>query len=450
MGINSTDSVEGKVAKDQQHLPGETDKGAVQASGTEEPEMIKRRRADIAIIGAGMVGLAQAALLATRMPKLKIALLEAAAEIAPTTEGDYEARVVALTRASQSLLEEVGAWEAIAAQRLCPYTDMRVWDADGTGRIHFGCREIGEPNLGHIVENSVVVNALRDVVENLPNVELELGFRTEHWWRDCKLWNLQPRSEFPRLDDELPQMSEIVQAPLLIGADGARSQVRDQLQIETEDTDYQQQAIVTVVRTEKDHANTAWQSFLKTGPVAFLPLAGLGDLQHSAIVWSADDDLAQELLLLDDSAFALYLERATGGRLGTVECSRPRQSFPLRARHAQSYIGDGAVLVGDAAHNIHPLAGQGVNLGLRDVAVLAEEIQRGLKRNLPVGDPSTLKRYQRRRRADNMATLKAMSNFKSLFGEGALHWRWLRNTGLNMVDASPLLKKRIIMRAMAI
>ncbi|WKD49551.1 UbiH/UbiF/VisC/COQ6 family ubiquinone biosynthesis hydroxylase [Microbulbifer spongiae] len=411
---------------------------------------MNRHRLDFAIVGAGMVGMAQTALLAVRHPGMRLALLESAPETAPKPAQHYESRVVALTQASRELLEEVGAWGEIAAARACPYVEMRVWDADGTGSVRFTSRDVQLPNLGHIVENTVIVNALRSRLEALPNVELVNGFCLESWWRDCGLWHLQSRGDQVNALEGLREQPEIVRTRLLVGADGVRSRVRDLLHIRCQDTDYHQTALVCVARCEKPHRHTAWQCFLKTGPLAFLPLAGLGDDNHCAVVWSADNELARELLMLDDRAFALNLEKTFESRLGKVESVTERLSFPLRARHAERYQGPGAVLVGDAAHSIHPLAGQGVNLGLQDVRVLGDEIDRALSRGLEPAHPSVLARYERRRRGDNAATLKAMSAFKSLFGAGQLHWRWLRNTGLNMVDASPMLKKRIILRAMAV
>lgn len=411
---------------------------------------MNRKRLDIAVVGGGMVGLAQAGLLAVRHPQLQIAVLEASTEEPEISAQQYDPRVVALTQASRELLDEIGVWDGAAAERACPYTEMRVWDAEGTGSVRFNSRDVQMPNLGHIVENNVLVAALRARIAELPNVELVSGFRLESWWRDCGHWFLQPRSERVNVIEGLEENSEAVSTRLLIGADGARSRVRDLLRIRSHDTDYHQTALVCIARCERNHQHTAWQRFLKSGPLAFLPLAGLGDDNHCAVVWSADDELARELLMLDDAAFALNLEKAFESRLGAVESVSERYSFPLRARHAEGYFGPGAVLIGDAAHSIHPLAGQGANLGLQDVRVLSEEIARGLKRGLEPAHESVLSRYQRRRRGDNASTLKAMSTFKSLFGAGDLHWRWLRNTGLSVVDASPLLKKRIILRAMAV
>nr|WP_029249863.1 UbiH/UbiF/VisC/COQ6 family ubiquinone biosynthesis hydroxylase [Microbulbifer agarilyticus] len=411
---------------------------------------MNRQRMDVTIVGGGMVGMAQAALLAVRCPQLRISLLEASTVEQPVRPDAYDARVVALTEASRKLLAETGAWQLIEGKRECPYTQMRVWDAEGTGSVYFDCRDVKLPNLGHIVENNVILAALRQRMEELPNVSMETGFKLESWWRDCGLWHLQARSPNRDMIDGLDDQSPILTTRLLVGADGARSRVRDLLRIRTRDVDYRQTALVCVARCEQPHQNTAWQRFLDTGPVAMLPLAGLGDDKHCAVVWSADDELARELVMLDDQAFALNLEKAIESRLGAIESVSERFSFALRARHAESYFGPGAALIGDAAHSIHPLAGQGANLGLMDAQVLTEEVERALKRGISPAHASVLARYQRRRRGENASTLKAMSAFKSLFGAGDLHWRWLRNTGLSMVDASPMLKKRIIMRAMSV
>ncbi|MFC6977832.1 FAD-dependent monooxygenase [Microbulbifer taiwanensis] len=410
---------------------------------------MNRQRLDIAIVGGGMVGMAQAALLAVRHPQLQVALLEASTEVPRVPADSYDARVVALTQASRELLEEMGAWDAIGDSRACPYTEMRVWDAEGTGSVRFNSRDVQMPNLGHIVENNVVVAALRARLEALPNVELVNGFRLESWWRDCGLWHLQPRSDRINVIEGLEENGEVLRTRLLIGADGARSKVRDLLRIRCQDTDYHQTALVCVARCEKTHRHTARQRFLKTGPLAFLPLAGLGDENHCAVVWSADEALARELVMLDDQAFCLNLEKAFESSLGKVESVSERFSFPLRAPR-RVLLRPGCGTGRRRRPQYSPAGRPGVNLGLQDVRVLSDEIGRALKRGLEPADISVMARYQRRRRGDNATTLKAMSTFKSLFGAGDLHWRWLRNTGLSMVDASPLLKKRIILRAMAV
>ncbi|HEY8570540.1 MAG TPA: 2-octaprenyl-3-methyl-6-methoxy-1,4-benzoquinol hydroxylase, partial [Microbulbifer sp.] len=188
---------------------------------------MNRQRMDVTIVGGGMVGMAQAALLAVRYPQLRISLLEASPVEPRVSPDGYDARVVALTEASRALLEEVGAWQHIAGQRECPYTQMRVWDAEGTGSVYFDCRDVKLPNLGHIVENNVVLAALRARIDELSNVELVTGFKLESWWRDCGLWHLQSRSPERDAVEGLDNQSPVFTTRLLIGADGARSRVRD-------------------------------------------------------------------------------------------------------------------------------------------------------------------------------------------------------------------------------
>lgn len=407
---------------------------------------MNKHPADVTVIGAGLIGLTQALLLAIHYPQLHIAVLESATKLPQASVDGYDARVVALTKASQTLLEEVGVWEQLPEFRKCSYTQMVVWDAEGTGSVHFNCRDVKRPNLGYILENNAIISALRTRMESLPNIELTTGFDLDKGWYKDAIWYLRPQIDSASSADSLP----VHTTRLLIGADGIHSKVRDLLGIRTRDTDYQQAAIVCTVRCQKSHQHTAWQRFLDTGPLAFLPLAGTEDHHHCAIVWSADETLAGELANLNDAEFSLRLEQAFESKLGRIESVSRRHAFPLQARHAETYWAANGVIIGDAAHNIHPLAGQGANLGLMDARVLDDEIGRALRRGLAPGHDSTLSRYQRRRRGENAITLNAMSGFKTLFGAKALHWRWLRNSGFNLVDTSPLLKKHIIMRAMAI
>ena len=221
--------------------------------------------------------------------------------------------------------------------------------------------------------------------------------------------------------------------------------------MDTREWDYRQQAIVCTVKTQHSHRATAWQSFLSSGPLAFLPLrSAAGDDHHCSIVWSADTARAEQLMALDDQAFAEALERGLESRLGKIEFVDKRHAFPLRQRHARDYTQPGLALVGDAAHSIHPLAGQGVNLGLLDAAVLAEEILRAGERQVDLYDPSLLQRYQRRRAANNLGMMALMEGFKRLFGETALPVRWLRNVGMSMVDSAGPAKNLIAEQAMGL
>jgi 2-octaprenylphenol hydroxylase len=243
-----------------------------------------------------------------------------------------------------------------------------------------------------------------------------------------------------------------LEAALVIGADGGRSRVRALAGIEAETTDTDQIAVVTAVATERPHGGTAWQRFLSTGPLAFLPLPDAPDGRHRcSVVWSLDRARAEAVQALDDAAFVRELERAFEGRLGAITGVDRRVSFPLLQVHARRYRAPGVVLVGDAAHVVHPLAGQGVNLGLRDVALLVRELERtapGAGRGLL--DVELLARYERDRRGDNALMLASLLGLKRLFGAEDLAVRWLRNAGLRFTDRSATIKRRLMAHALGL
>ncbi len=400
---------------------------------------------DIVIVGAGMVGASIACALARTERPLRIALIEAGPEPHTFSGNNFDPRVVALTRSSEQFLASFGAWSFITEARLCPYTDMHVWDSEGTASIHFDCRDVQQPNLGHIIENSVVTRAVLQCLADSPGVEL---------LRPARVADLQaPPTPGQPVQITLADGSQF-KTPLLVAADGANSFVRRMARVRTREWDYGHKAIVTTVRTELPHQFTAWQRFMSTGPLAFLPLqltnTGSSDSHFSSIVWSAESTLADELMALDDAAFCNALGQALELRLGPVEHSDPRFCLPLRQRHAVEYIQPGIALVGDAAHTIHPLAGQGVNLGLLDATALVAEIRRGQARGLPLGDYSILRRYQRQRLGSNLGMMSAMEGFKRLFGSRHLPLRWVRNAGMAQLDQLPLLKNFIIKQAMGL
>ncbi|MFZ5561481.1 MAG: UbiH/UbiF/VisC/COQ6 family ubiquinone biosynthesis hydroxylase [Pseudomonadota bacterium] len=377
--------------------------------------------ADIVIVGGGMVGSLLAGLL--RDAGLDIVLLESAPAQAPGADDAFEPRVSALTRASENLLRHVGAWPAIESLRCCPYTDMEVWDADGTGRLHFRARELGESHLGVMVENRLLQWALTEVALQSARVTQRCPARLETLERLPAGWRLT-------LAD-----GEAIECRLVIGADGAQSAVRRQAGIAVSETDYGQRAIVATVRSERPHGRTARQRFTATGPLAFLPLrTPEGDEHACSIVWSQDEAEAQRLLALDDAAFCRELGFAFEHALGEIRGCDARFSFPLRAQHAARYGQEGLALVGDAAHAIHPLAGQGVNLGLLDAAVLAEEIVRARARELPWWGETTLARYSRRRRAHNTLILNSMTVFRAVFASAHPLLVLGRNAGLALTD----------------
>lgn len=404
--------------------------------------MTEPRRYDVVVVGAGIAGSALA--LALSGHGLRIAVVEAqplASSTLPEACGvqHFDARVSALTPRSRRFLEQLNAWQAIADYRYCAYDHMSVWDADGTGQIEFDGAEVDAPALGYIVENRAIVSALLQRLRVCSDIELlaEVSLAT------CE--RAEQGSLRIALDD-----GRVVGADLLVAADGALSRVRGLMAFKTREWDYGHRAIVAAVETRAAHQNTAWQRFLPTGPLALLPLPGSDGRHYCSIVWSAVEDRAQDLLQLDDSAFCQALTQASEGCLGDIVAASPRTAFPLRQRHAIDYVQPGVALVGDAAHTIHPLAGQGINLGLQDVSVLAEEITRAHARGVNAGQIQMLRRYQRRRKGENLLMMGAMDGFKRLFEEPSLPVRWLRNTGLRRVNALPPLKRQLMRHAMGL
>ena len=398
---------------------------------------------DLILVGSGLVGasLACALVMLDTGRQLRIAMIEAGGDMPRYNGGQFDPRVVALTPASRHWLERLQVWEAIRQARACAYRDMHVWDGEGTAAIHFSSADVRQDCLGHIVENSVAVRALRERLTQLPQVEV---------MQPVSIVELRgPQPMQPGVQVTLSN-GDTLQAPLLVAADGAQSRVREMAAFRTREWDYQQQAIVTTVRTSQSHEHTAWQRFMYTGPLAFLPLQEAGDTHHCSIVWSADTPLAEELMALDAAAFCERLGFAFEHRLGNIEHCAERFCVPLRQRHAQQYCQPGIVLVGDAAHNIHPLAGQGVNLGLLDAAALTNEIERALVRNIPLADYSILRRYQRQRLAGNLGMMSAMEGFKRLFGHRSLEVTLLRNIGLQTFNDLPLLKNYLVKQVMGV
>jgi 2-octaprenylphenol hydroxylase len=407
--------------------------------------MSDKRHFDVTIVGAGIAGSALAGALTGH--GLSIALIEgqplanAAAmdREAQSTGLCFDSRVSALTPNSQTLLRSIGAWESIVAQRVCPYRHMTVWDAEGTGVIEFDCADVNVPELGHIVENRLIVNALLDRVRTASDITVLNPARLAA----CSMLE-EGGCEF-----ELEGGERFI-TDLLVAADGALSKVRTLLEFETREWDYGHRAIVATVQVERPHQATAWQRFLPTGPLAFLPLPQVEGLNYCSIVWSLDEGLVDDLLALDEVDFCAQLERAIESRLGKVEACSSRLAFPLRQRHAVDYVRKGVALMGDAAHTIHPLAGQGINLGLQDVSVLAQEILGACARGINPGELAVLKRYQRRRKGENLAMMVAMDSFKRLFAQRSLPVRWLRNAGMRGVGRFAPVKQQLMRHAMGI
>lgn len=396
---------------------------------------------DILVVGGGMVGATAALALADQ--GWSVALVESSSAEALSRQAgavsgvnDVEPRVSALSLASRKLLTNLGVWQLLDPQHHCPYQRMVVWDGEGTGRIAFDSAEMHAESLGTIVENRVLLRAIYEALK-AGTVELLDNTSVSGWWEEGDQRGII-------IGDQ-----QRLSASLVIAADGPKSRLRQWAGLPTRSWDYEQQAIVCTVETSQPHQSTAWQRFAITGPLAFLPLAH-GDGHYSSIVWSQDTAEARRLMALDDADFRQELERAIEQQLGAIKAISPRFSFPLQQRYAKAYTRPGLALIGDAAHAIHPLAGQGVNLGYSDVRVLAEELQRAKQAGIRPDEPALLARYQRRRKGENLAMMGAMEGFKQLFARDELPLRWLRNTGMRWLNQSSLLKNRIAAEAMGI
>ena len=385
--------------------------------------MIGRR--SVLVIGGGSVGLAVAALLGSgnHAEALQVVLLEPRS-IPKWDQKHIDLRVYALSRASQWMLQRIGAWHYISEARVSPYRRMRVWESSpisGLGSLDFDSADIGEPDLGHIVEDALLREALLRQLETLSNVELRLGL------------GLDKIEVGPRDVRVTTGNGEILSGNLLIAADGSDSRVRTLLGLSVSGMPYGQKAIVTHVGTRKEHMETAWQRFLKTGPLAFLPLTD----GRSSVVWSMPSQHADSLLEQSSKEFINQLEVASEGILGGVDSVSARASFKLRVMHSRQYCCPRVVLVGDAAHIVHPLAGQGMNMGFLDAVEIADVIENALNRGEDPGDLRTLRRYERNRKGENLKMLLALDGLNRFFRFPGISL--LRVAGLSAVNmASPV------------
>ncbi|MDA1107190.1 MAG: UbiH/UbiF/VisC/COQ6 family ubiquinone biosynthesis hydroxylase [Proteobacteria bacterium] len=382
---------------------------------------------DVVIVGAGIVGATLACALADS--GLRMALIEARVPARTWPADSRDLRVSAITPGSMRVLHALGVWRNVVAQRAQPFHAMQVWDATGDGAIHFDSADIDADSLGYIVENRVLQHALLERAERHTNIE----------WR-C------PESvtavEFGDAQTTVATAAgHTLRARLVVGADGPDSGIRALAGIATHGWAYAQSALVANVKTARPHQDTAGQRFLPGGPLAFLPLTD----GYSAVVWTLPTAEAERLRALDEAAFARELETALESRLGRVEQVGSRACFPLRLLWAEHTVQARLALIGDAAHTVHPLAGQGLNLGIMDAAVLAEVITDARARRKDIGALSILRRYERWRKTDVLATGAALEGLHRLFGSSLAPVHWARNAGLTLTDAlTPL--KTLIMR----
>ncbi|MEP6898058.1 MAG: UbiH/UbiF/VisC/COQ6 family ubiquinone biosynthesis hydroxylase [Rhodanobacter sp.] len=394
-------------------------------------ENVFRRRApplDVAVVGGGMVGAAAA--LALARAGFSTALLEARAPSAWSVHDEVDLRVVGLAPSSIGLLDDLGVWTSIRHSRCGPYSRMHVWDAETGATIDFDAASEGRDLLGCIVENSLVQWTLWQALEaagvqRLCPADVRAFVASED------------RIQLERAN------GETLVAGLLVAADGASSPLRQLAGIGTRGRDYAQRAVVAHVGTERAHAGTAWQRFLRSGPLALLPLAD----GRSSLVWSLPEAEAQRVLALDDATFLDELGVASDFRLGRITSTTPRAAFPLKLQLAERYQADRLVLLGDAAHAVHPLAGQGVNLGLRDVAELRDTLVAARAAGRDIGAAHVLRRYARRRRSAD--TLDAMG-----FDALARIYAWqspalvaARGIGVRLLDRVAPLKRRLAIHA---
>lgn len=402
---------------------------------------------DIAIVGAGMVGAALAtALQGTHFRIALIDSLSAEALLAQPAPANsvtaFEPRVSALTMASQTLLQAVGAWQFMPLTQIQSYRKMSVWDELGTAHIEFDSADIYQDQLGCIVENQLIVGALHRQLAQQENI---------HELYNVKLSTISELNGAASQHLLTLEDGRRIACRLLVAADGANSRIRQWASIATREWDYQHHAIVATVETEQTHQQTAWQRFSESGPLAFLPLADAGHSEHfCSIVWSQETARAQALMALDDQAFLQELGASLEWRLGKIKAISKRHAIPLRQRHAKTYVKPGIVLLGDAAHTIHPLAGQGVNLGFKDVQALAGVLKTADQQALEVNNMILLRCYQRQRQADNLLMMGAMEGFKRLFAQPDPVVRWLRNSGMAWVNKQHFLKKQIARHAMGL
>ncbi|KAA8999402.1 FAD-dependent 2-octaprenylphenol hydroxylase [Affinibrenneria salicis] len=388
---------------------------------------------DIVIAGGGMVGLALACGLAGG--GLRIAVLEQQPAPADKPDDEPALRVSAINAASESLLRHLGVWHDIVARRASPYNQMQVWDSDSFGKIHFSGADFGYARLGHIIENPIIRQALWRRASQLPDITLlpSVALQQVAWGEN---------EAFITLRD-----GTMLTARLMAGADGAHSWLRQHADIPLTFWDYGQHALVATIRTQQPHQSVARQVFHGSGILAFLPLS---DPHLSSIVWSLAPEVAAERAEEPAEAFCRQLAVTFDTRLGPCQLVSERQTFPLTGRYARSFAAHRLVLLGDAAHTVHPLAGQGVNLGFMDVAELIAEIKRLQREGKDIGQHLFLRRYERRRKHSAAVMLAGMQGFRTLFDGDHPAKKLLRDIGLQLADNLPGVKPALVRQAMGL
>jgi 2-polyprenylphenol 6-hydroxylase len=394
---------------------------------------------DVVIVGGGPVGACAGALLArgtADAPGLVVALLEPRApQLLSAAPPQPDVRVVALSRASERVLARAGAWARVCGLRLSPYERMRIWhesvSAESEAVLVFDAADVGEPNLGYIVENQLLQGAL-----------LEAFARSGGHIEPSPLASVEIEEEHVRVGTGRGTLS----ARLVVGADGAQSALRAAVGLSAQTRSYGQSAIVATVATSRPHQATAWQRFMSDGTLAFLPLAD----GTSSIVWSADEEVATRLVAAEADDFARSLDRASDLALGSTRLVSRRVSFPLARLAAQRYVAQRVALIGDAAHVVHPLAGQGVNLGLLDAATLAQLVVAAVAAREDPGALGVLRAYERWRKSEVVAMATAIDLFDRLLAHGRGPLARIAQRGLSWVSRSQELRRFFIRRALGL
>ena len=386
---------------------------------------------DVVIVGGGMVGSAVACSLGNS--SLKVAVIESTPPAAFSPEQAHDLRVSALSIASKNILETVGAWDGVVARRFCPFKRMRVWET--AGDTEFCSDDINYPELGYIVENRITQLALLDRLQTFDNIELI-----------CP--STITKINYAIGDDSLLELDDGRQlsTQVLVAADGGQSRVRQIVGLGVTSWDYKQHALVIYIETAYKQQDITWQRFLPSGPQAFLPLTG----HYGSIVWYNSPDEVRRLKSLSYEALKDELQSAFPDCLGQVNQVLGVASFPLKRQHAQNYVKPGVVLVGDAAHMINPLAGQGVNIGLLDAAALGEVLVDAAKKGLALGDLSVLKRYEQLRRNENLKMMTVMDVFYQVFSNEILPIKLIRNLGLGLAERLLPAKNNVMRSAMGL